>query len=67
MYTAVPKHPKNESEKDPFPFLDNHRSWGLTDEEFKLKYAGGKYEKKRKKIELLNAIIDEVRGTDEVD
>ena len=67
MYTAVPKHPKNESEKDPYPLLDSNRNWGLTDEEFKLRFAGGKYEKKRKRIMLLKAIIESMRGQNEVD
>jgi hypothetical protein len=61
MYTVVPKQPKGDIDKDPYPLLDMKINWGLTDEEFKLKYAGGKWAKKRKRIELLQAIIDELR------
>lgn len=67
MYTVVPKHPKYEYERDPFPFLENFQNWGLTDEEFKLKYAGGKYKRKRERIALLKEIIEELRGKDELD
>ncbi len=62
MYTVVPKYPKNEVDRDPFPFLDGDKDWGLTDEEFKLKYAGGKYRRRREREELLRLIIKEMRG-----
>ena len=67
MYTVVPKHPKNEIERDPFPFLDSDKDWGLTDEEFKLKYAGGKYKRKRERKALLIAIMEELWGENKMD
>lgn len=67
MYTVVPKHPENESERDPFPFLENFQNWGLTDEEFKLKYASGKYRERREEEALLLEIIKELGGESELD
>ena len=67
MYTVVPKHPIGDIDKDPFPFLDMNQPWGLTDEEFKLKYAGGRWKRRREKIALLKEIIEELRGNYELD
>lgn len=67
MYTVVPKKPKYEADRDPYPFLDADQPWGLTDEEYKLRHAGGKYRRKREQIALLEEIIQELRGIDEMD
>ncbi len=67
MYTVVPKYPKSELDRDPYPLLDNGQNWGLTDEEFKLRFGGGKYAIQRRKIRLLNIIINDVKEKDELD
>ena len=67
MYTVVPKHPEYECEKDPYPFLNTDQNWGLTNDEFKLKYAGGKWKRRREELLLLQEIIKDMGDENEVD
>lgn len=52
-------------QEDPHPLLDSDQYWGLTNEEFKLKFCS-EYKKKRKRKVLLNLIIQELRGENEM-
>lgn len=66
MYTVVPKHPRNESEKDPFPFLENYQNWGLTDEEFILKFGKEKQDRRKRK-QVLKSIVKSLGGESALD
>lgn len=67
MYTVVPKHPHNESERDPYPLLDLDQNWGLTDEEFNSQYGIEKESKRSRNKQLLKEIIKLYGGESELD